>query len=311
MLIGILASFFFASTFVINRAMDLSGGSWIWSASLRYVFMVPFLLVIVLMRRNWKPLYDEMRSHLKQWIGWSFIGFVLFYAPICYAAAYSPAWLVAGTWQVTIIAGSLLVPLFGRKIPFKGLSMSLIILVGVALMQADYANEVGAGELLSGIIPVVIAAFAYPLGNRKMMVVTGGRLDAYQRVLGMTIASMPFWFILSLFGFFTVGLPSIEQANQTIIVALSSGVIATGLFFTATDLARDSVHQLAAVEATQAGAVIFTVLGEWVILSGQLPTGWAFIGIILVVGGMVLHSYLSNGRKVALRPILADSHKRT
>jgi uncharacterized membrane protein len=29
--IGMLASLFFASTFVINRAMDLSGGSWIYA----------------------------------------------------------------------------------------------------------------------------------------------------------------------------------------------------------------------------------------------------------------------------------------
>ena len=31
--VGILASFFFAFTSVLNRAMDLEGGSWIWSAS--------------------------------------------------------------------------------------------------------------------------------------------------------------------------------------------------------------------------------------------------------------------------------------
>ncbi len=48
--IGILASFFFAFTFVLNRAMDLEGGSWIWSASLRYYFMVPMLLLIVMYR---------------------------------------------------------------------------------------------------------------------------------------------------------------------------------------------------------------------------------------------------------------------
>lgn len=42
-LVGILASLFFAVTFVLNRAMELSGGSWYWSASLR------FLLFIVMM----------------------------------------------------------------------------------------------------------------------------------------------------------------------------------------------------------------------------------------------------------------------
>ena len=41
--IGIAASLFFASTFVLNRSMDLAGGSWLWSASLRYLFTVPCL----------------------------------------------------------------------------------------------------------------------------------------------------------------------------------------------------------------------------------------------------------------------------
>ncbi|MCY8260530.1 multidrug resistance efflux transporter family protein, partial [Bacillus spizizenii] len=45
--IGILASLFFAVTFILNRAMELSGGSWLWSASLRFIFMVPFLCLIV------------------------------------------------------------------------------------------------------------------------------------------------------------------------------------------------------------------------------------------------------------------------
>lgn len=43
--------------------------------------------------------------------------------------------------------------------------------------------------------PVVIAAFAYPLGNRRMLEEYGGRLDTFQRVLGMTLASLPFWLI--------------------------------------------------------------------------------------------------------------------
>ena len=33
---GLLAAFFFSSTFVLNRAMSLGGGHWVWSAALRY-----------------------------------------------------------------------------------------------------------------------------------------------------------------------------------------------------------------------------------------------------------------------------------
>lgn len=297
---GILASFFFAFTFVLNRAMDLTGGSWIWSASLRYFFMIPILLLIVGLRGNLRPLFAEMKARPWLWIGWSFVGFGLFYAPICFAAAYGPGWLIAGTWQITIVAGSLLVPFIdrsGQKIPVKGLLMSLIILAGVAIMQTDQANQLSAKEVVLGILPVVIAAFAYPLGNRKMMAALQGKLDAYQRVLGMTLASMPFWLILSLCGLMADGPPSYGQTIQSVIVAISSGLIATVLFFSATDMAKGNATRLAVVEATQAGEVIFAALLEMIILHAAAPTLWSMIGMLLVMAGMVLHSYVSQERQ--------------
>lgn len=127
-------------------------------------------------------------------------------------------------------------------------------------------------EILYGVLPVLLAAFAYPLGNRKMMAACGERFDTYQRVLGMTLASLPFWLLLSLLGVAQVGLPSGNQTMQSVIVALSSGVIATILFFSATDMTKGNVHKLAAVEATQSGEVIFALLGELVILHGPYPS---------------------------------------
>lgn len=308
--LGILASFFFAVTFVLNRAMDLSGGSWIWSAALRFIFMAPILLILVMARGNLRPLLLDMRKRPMIWIGWSTVGFGLFYAPLCFAAAYGPAWLVASMWQITIVAGSLLAPLFyiviqtdsgpqkvRSSIPIKGLVLSLIILVGIVLIQLQQAQALTAKEIIFGILPVLLAAFAYPLGNRKMMAACGHHFDTYQRVLGMTLASLPFWFILSAIGVAKVGLPSSNQTIQTLIVALSSGVIATILFFSATDLTKGDIHKLAAVEATQSGEVIFALIGEVVVLHGVYPTFWSFAGMGLVIIGMTLHSVFGQGEK--------------
>lgn len=292
-ILGVVSSLFFASTFVLNRAMELSGGSWLYSASLRYLFMIPFLLFIVGLRGKLRPLWTEMRANPWQWILWSFVGFGLFYAPLCFAAIYSPGWLIAGTWQITIIAGSLLVPLFGQKIPYKGLLFSLLILTGVALMQLHEAGAVGAEEVLFGVVPIVIAAFAYPLGNRKMMALTQGRIDAYQRVLGMTLASLPFWLLLGILAMVTEGPPSGSQTLQSLLVALASGIVATVLFFQATDLAKGNAQQLAVVEATQAGEVVFAVVLEVIFLHVPLPGLWSSAGMLLVIAGMVLHSYVS------------------
>lgn len=308
-IIGIFSAFFFAFTFVLNASMEATGGSWIWSASLRYFFMVPFLIAIVLMQKNLRPVFVEMKKQPGKWLLWSFVGFGLFYAPLCYAAAYSPGWLIAGTWQITIISGALLAPLFFTtihtkggdrkvrgKIPVKGLLMSLIILLGVALMQMEHAKQLSLENVLFGIVPILIASFAYPLGNRKMMEVCEGGLDAYQRVLGMTIASLPLWFLLSAFGIFTVGMPSGSQAFHSLLVAIFSGVIATVLFFMATDMVRGSMPKLAAVEATQSMEVLFALAGELLFLSILFPSPVSWLGIVIVILGMILHSYVSGVR---------------
>lgn len=306
MFLGTMAAFFFAFTFIINRSMQLEGGSWIWSASLRYFFMVPFLLLLVYGRKNLKPLILEMRKNPSAWLLWSFIGFGLFYGPICFSAAYAPGWLIASTWQITIISGSLLAPLFLEtvmtpngpvkikgRIPMKGMAMSSIILLGILLMQMEQADSLRLSEILAGVIPVIIASFAYPLGNRKMMDVCEGRLDVFQRVLGMTLASMPLWIVLAIYGLFTVGPPSIGQSVQSGIIAITSGVIATILFFQATDLVRGNMQKLGNVEATQSISVLFAVIGELILLNAALPSMISWTGILLVMAGMILHSYVS------------------
>ncbi|MHC0035559.1 DMT family transporter [Pseudoneobacillus sp. C159] len=304
--LGILASVFFAVTFILNRSMELAGGSWLWSSSLRFIFMLPFLFVIVLMRNNLKQVLWEMKQYPLPWIIWSFFGFVLFYAPLTFAASYGPGWLVAGTWQLTIVAGTLLGPLFfekvvagdeiilvRQKIPMKALCISLLILIGVGLIQMEKASTFSWRGILFGVLPVLLAAFAYPLGNRKMMEICGGRLDTFQRVFGMTLASLPFWLIVSGVGLAQVGLPSSDQVLQSFIVAVSSGVIATTLFFIATDRVKSHQGRLAAVEATQSAQVLFVMLGEVLLFSAPIPNGISIVGLIVIVVGMLLHSYFS------------------
>lgn len=312
MLLGILASFFFAATFVLNRSMELAGGSWLWSASLRFLFMLPFLLAFVMARGKLGPLLQEMKSHPGKWFLWSLIGFGFFYAPLCYAAAYAPGWLVAGTFQVVVIAGILLSPFFyetvmtskGKvqvKSGFQGkaLVLSLVILTGVILMQWEHAKGLDAKDALLGTLPVLVAAFAYPLGNRKMMEVCGERLDTFQRVLGMTVASLPLWLGLAILAWVDGGPPSSSQLTQSFFVALFSGVIATLLFFRATEMVKNNQRKLAAVEATQSGELIFAVGGERVWLQTPLPTPVSWLGMVLIVGGMVLHSTVNRKKSAA------------
>ncbi|SES24029.1 multidrug resistance efflux transporter family protein [Psychrobacillus sp. OK032] len=313
-LLGILASLFFAVTFILNRSMEVSGGSWLWSSSLRFFFMLPFLFLIVSYRKGLSQTFHELKSAPAPWLIWSFVGFVLFYAPLTFAAGYGPGWLISGMWQFTIVAGVLLAPFFSvkikdrmikQKIPFISLLISLVILIGIILIQIPNTNSLSMSAVFLGILPVIVAAFAYPLGNRKMMGHLNGKLDTFQRVLGMTVASLPAWIIFIIIALFTVGLPSMNQVVQSLIVAVSSGVIATTLFFMATDRVRNHQGKLAAVEATQSTEILFVIAGEMIILHIPLPEPIALIGLGIIILGMFLHSYYTkvlNMRATILNP---------
>ena len=297
--LGIISALFFAVTFVLNASMEQAGGHWAWSASLRYFCMLPFLAVIVAIRGKYVLLLTSMQQHRRQWVIWSVVGFGLFYAPLCFAAMYAPGWLIAGTWQVTIIAGALLSPLFftmqnGRqvrgRIPWRMVSLSLIILAGVLLMQFEHAQQLTSTAIWLGIVPIVLAAFMYPLGNRKMMMLTNGSIGVFERILGMTIASLPLWLLLALYAFSEAGAPSSDQLVQSLLVAISSGIIATALFFAATDMAKGNTVKLAAIEATQALEVLFALIGEVLLLSIMLPSTFGITGMGVVMLGIVCQS---------------------
>ena len=307
LILGLAASFFFAFTFILNQQMNVSGGSWLWSSSLRFIFMLPILLVIMIIKNQLLGVLKDIIKNPIQWVLWSTVGFGLFYAPLTFASVYGPSWLIAGTWQITIIAGALLTPLFFKsvetengifkirnKIPKKSLLMSSIILLGIFLMQFQQAKDISVTKALIGIIPVILAAFSYPLGNRKMIEVCGNRFTTFQRVFGMTLCSIPFWIIISTFGLLTIGLPSKGQVVTSLLVAVFSGIIATILFFKATDIVSSDTHKLAVIESTQSGEVIFTLLGGVILFHDKIPTLIGLMGIMFVVIGMILNSLIKS-----------------
>lgn len=289
--LGILSSMFFAVTFILNRSMNLSGGFWVWSAVLRYVFSLPILLVLVGMRGKLKPVWASIRRSPGEWFLWSTVGFGMFYAPLTWASDFGPSWMTVSLWQLTIVAGVFLNPLFGKPVPMKSLGAVAVILLGVVLLQSQeiVSNGGGGREALICVGLIAIAAVTYPLGNRKMMALCGGELDTTQRVLGMTVCSMPFWLVLGGIGGAVRGLPSPAQAVQALIVAVFSAVIATLLFFQATHLARNDPRQLSLAEGTIAGEIIFTLLGGVLLLHDPLPGGIQWVGIGVILLGMLLN----------------------
>ena len=90
---GILASFFFAFTFILNRSMNLAGGYWMWAASLRYLFTFPILRIMLAGSPSPARVWSAVKEAPVSWLVWSTVGFGLFYAPL----TLDPCWgILAG-----------------------------------------------------------------------------------------------------------------------------------------------------------------------------------------------------------------------
>ena len=305
---GLLAALFFSSTFVLNRAMSLDGGHWVWSASLRYLWMALFLVAgpIVIGRR--RLLHDTLRLFQRHWLFWlaaGTVGFGIFYAGITFAASYAPGWVVATTWQTTVIASPIVLLIYGKRVPLRGVFFTLLIFAGVVVVNLAQVQHATWRTVLLGGLPVLISAVAYPAGLQLLWEARAGghtRIphiidpaldDSFARVLLLTLGSLPFWLVLITLN--QPPAPSTGQWLSTALVALLSGVVATSLFVYARHHARNA-YELAAVDATQAGEVIFALLGEVFWLGGTLPGPAAAVGVALTLLGLVLY-LLAQGRR--------------
>lgn len=305
-LIGILGAMFFSVTFILNHAMSESGGSWLFSSSLRFIFMFPFLFIFVWIQKRHNVIIKHIKAHYIYWLIWSTLGFVFFYIPITFVSNFSPGWLISATWQLTIICGLLLAPLFyelieynnqiikvRERISWRSLATSSIMIFGVILIQIPQISNIQTQTFILSVVPLVLAAFCYPLGNRKMMELVDNELTTIERIYGMTFVTLPIWIIIFLIGVLTNGLPSSSQVLQTFSVAIFSGIIATALFFYATNMVKDNQATLAAVESTQATEIIFTLIGEMLFLGLPLPDMISLIGIVLITLGICIYSFMS------------------
>ena len=302
-LLGLLASAFFSATFILNRAMSLSGGHWVWSSSLRYVYMLVLLIILIGMNKGVAHLQDVIKifiRHFKFWLLAGSIGFGMFYSFLCYAADHAPGWVIAGTWQITVIATPIVLLFFKEKVPRQGIYFSVLIFLGIFLIQFyNKESEFAVKHIIYGVIPVVIAAFAFPIGNQLLNFAKHGNhswiphIDtpilnhAPTCVLLMTMGSMPFWALLLLW--VAPPPPLKNQLIHTFIVAVSSGIIATSIFYKARNSSK-SPYVISGIDATQSGGIVFSLAGEILMLNGAWPQVTGGVGIVLIMVGIIGYS---------------------
>ncbi|GHG03898.1 membrane protein [Deinococcus piscis] len=324
--IGLLASVFFSATFVLNEQMSAQGGHWFWTASLRYFFVLLMLSAVLLAQgglARLRALWGVFWEHPLFWTLAGSVGFGVFYALLCFSAAYASGWVVAATFQFTVVASLIVLAAFGQPFSRQVTGASLLVFLGVCLTNlgqphgGEQAAQPLGQALLYGALPALLAAFCYPLGNQLVWqaarppgageaarrpawvgwvpAITTPLLNfSLHRIWLMTLGSMPLWLILGL-----LLLPSAPQQAQvfsTALVALLSGVIATGLFLQARGDAK-TPGEVAAVDATQASEVLFALLGGVLLLGTPLPGALAWAGLVVMLLGLAL--FLQAGRPKA------------
>ena len=199
--------------------------------------------------------------------------------------------------------------------------------VGEGLRHSTSQGTDWYALLLFGALPAFIASFCFPLGNQliwqaaqpkgdsthptdaiskaasnetrkvtselatskllqKVPQVTSPLLsNPLHKVWLMSLGSLPMWLVLGIM--VQPPAPSVSQMTISFLVALMAGVLGTTTFLHARSLAKQP-QQLAAVDATQGSEIIFALLGGMLLLHTPMPSGLSFVGIALVIIGLVL-----------------------
>ena len=146
--------------------------------------MLPILLVWTAVAGGRAALTEALtlfRRHPVFWIVSGSIGFGVFYACLCLAANFAPGWVVATTWQSTILATPLVLRLLGRRAPRKGLALNALIFAGIVLVNIEQAHTSLGPASLYGIAAVLLGAVAYPLGNQLVWEARHGHSGSFAR----------------------------------------------------------------------------------------------------------------------------------
>lgn len=322
---GLIASAFFSTSFVLYQLMSVQGGHWFWSASFRCFFMWLLLSVFILLQNKLNPskliaLCKLFASHWQFWCVTGGIGLGT-YGLLAFAADYAQGWVIAATYLFTVVASLVVLSFFGQSFQKKVIVYSVIVFIGVVLANVGEGLRHSTSQgtdwhalLLFGALPAFIASFCFPLGNQliwqaaqpkgdythhtnEMSELTSKLLQKVPQVTSpllsnplhkvwlMSLGSLPMWLLLGVI--VQPPAPSVSQMTISFLVALMAGVLGTTTFLHARSLAKQP-QQLAAVDATQGSEIIFALLGGMLLLHTPIPSGLSFVGIALVIIGLVL-----------------------
>ncbi|MEO3402816.1 multidrug resistance efflux transporter family protein [Mucilaginibacter sp. CAU 1740] len=286
---------------IVNSLLNAHGLHWARTACLRFLLLLPMLLVVVAGRKRLGNLVAALCRLPWVFLLWGNLGFGGYYALLVYATRFLPSWLVMAAFMTTIVIGILLSPLIYNDhravVPRRALAFGFLPLSYLGLMELDQLQHLQYSWLaVSGLLLAVGAAVLWPLSNRMLLLKLEGKglsLDPLQRSLGMTIGSLPVLIALGTYAWLQAGPPVELQWLSSLTAAFLSGLVGCVLFFKALSLTHRQPMAMAAVEATQVLMIFFTLLGESIVRSLRTPGPWAItgmIGIVLTLGTYIFQT---------------------
>lgn len=292
-----------------------------------FMWLLLSVFILLQNKLNPSKLLALCKLFVSHWQFWCVTGGIGLgtYGLLAFAADYAQGWVIAATYLFTVVASLVVLSFFGQSFQKKVIVYSVIVFIGVVLANVGEGLRHSTSQgtdwhalLLFGALPAFIASFCFPLGNQliwqaaqpkghsthptdaiskaannetskllqKVPQVTSPLLsNPLHKVWLMSLGSLPMWLVLGIM--VQPPAPSVSQMTISFLVALMAGVLGTTTFLHARSLAKQP-QQLAAVDATQGSEIIFALLGGMLLLHTPMPSGLSFVGIALVIIGLVL-----------------------
>ena len=292
-----------------------------------FMWLLLSVFILLQNKLNPSKLLALCKLFASHWLFWCVTGGIGLgtYGLLAFAADYAEGWVIAATYLFTVVASLVVLSFFGQSFQKKVIVYSVIVFIGVVLANVGEGLRHSTSQgtdwhalLLFGALPAFIASFCFPLGNQliwqaaqpkghsthptdaiskaannetskllqKVPQVTSPLLsNPLHKVWLMSLGSLPMWLVLGIM--VQPPAPSVSQMTISFLVALMAGVLGTTTFLHARSLAKQP-QQLAAVDATQGSEIIFALLGGMLLLHTPMPSGLSFVGIALVIIGLVL-----------------------
>lgn len=292
-----------------------------------FMWLLLSVFILLQNKLNPSKLIALCKLFASHWQFWCVTGGIRLgtYGLLAFAADYAEGWVIAATYLFTVVASLVVLSFFGQSFQKKVIVYSVIVFIGVVLANVGEGLRHSTSQgtdwhalLLFGALPAFIASFCFPLGNQliwqaaqpkghsthptdaiskaannetskllqKVPQVTSPLLsNPLHKVWLMSLGSLPMWLVLGIM--VQPPAPSVSQMTISFLVALMAGVLGTTTFLHARSLAKQP-QQLAAVDATQGSEIIFALLGGMLLLHTPMPSGLSFVGIALVIIGLVL-----------------------